>query len=166
MSPAHGIQPEVVLVQQRRAAGGGHQQRTEADEATARALEGDDRAAGVAGAQVGDAALARRELLRDGADVLVGHVAHAALLGLETLAVDFLGDDLGPADLQLVPLTAHALDEHGELQLTTTGDLDHVGRAGVEELDRHVAEDLAVEPVDEVTAGEELAVPCRRAATC
>jgi hypothetical protein len=51
--PAH-----VVLVQQRGAASGGHQQRAEADQATARALEGDDRAAGVARAQVGDTALA------------------------------------------------------------------------------------------------------------
>jgi hypothetical protein len=58
-------------------------------------FEGDDRAAGVARTQVGDAALARCELLGDGADVLVGHVAHAALERLVLLAVDFLGDDLG-----------------------------------------------------------------------
>ena len=144
MSPAHGIQPEVVLVQQGGATGGGHQHRAEADEPAARALERDDRAAGIAGAQVGDATLARRELLGDGADVLVGNVAHAALLRLEPLAVDFLGDDLGPADLQLVALAAHRLDEHGQLQLAAAGDLDDVGRAGLEQLDRHVAEQLLV----------------------
>ncbi len=79
-------------------------------------------------AQVGDAALAGCELLGDGADVLVGHVADAALLRLEALAVDFLGDDLGPADLQLVALATHRLDQHGQLQLATAGDLDDVGR--------------------------------------
>ncbi len=90
--------------------------------------------------------------------MFVGHVADAALLGLEALAVDLFGDHLGPADLQLVALAAHRLDEHGELQLAAAGDLDDVGRIGAEQLDRDVAEQLAVEPVDEVPAGEELAV--------
>ena len=124
---------DVMLVQQRGATGGGHQQRAETDQATARAFEGDDRASGVAGAQVGDAPLARREFLRDGADVLVGHVAHATLLRLEALAVDFLGDDFRPADLQLVALATHRFDQHGQLQLAAAGDLDDVGRAGLEQ---------------------------------
>ena len=145
-------------MQQRGAASGRHQQRAEADQAAAGALEGDDRAAGIAAAEIGDAALARRELLGDGADVLVGNVAHAALLRLELLAVDFLGDHLGPADLQLVALAAHRLDEHRQLQLAAAGDLDDVGRAGLEQLDRHVAEQLSVQPVDQVAAGEVLAV--------
>ena len=69
----------VVLVEQGRAAGGGEQQRAEPDEPACRRLERDDRAAGVARAQVDDPPLAGRERLGDGADVLVGHVAHAPL---------------------------------------------------------------------------------------
>ena len=64
--------------------------------------------------------------------------------GSKLLAVDFLGDDLGPADLQLVALAAHRLDQHRQLQLAAAGDLDDVGRAGLEQLDRHVAEQLLV----------------------
>ena len=93
--------------------------------------------------------------------MLVGNVAHAALLRFEALAVDFLGDDLGAADLQLVALTTHRLDQHGELELATAGDLDHVGRAGLEQLDRHVAEQLALQAVDQVAAGEVLALLAR-----
>ena len=59
-------------------------------QAAGRRLEGDDRAAGVAGAQVGDPALAGRERLGDGADVLVGHVDDASLERLVALAVDLL----------------------------------------------------------------------------
>ena len=118
----------VVLVQERGAAGGGQQERAEPDEAACGRLEGDDGAAGVAGAQVEHAALAGREGLGDGAHVLVGHVAHAALEGLVAAAVDLLGDHLGPAHLQLVALPPHRLDEHGELELAPAGHLDHVGR--------------------------------------
>src|SRR3954464_15063216 len=151
--PAH-----VVLVQQRGAAGGGHQQRTEPDESAAGALEGDDGAAGVAGSQIGDATFSRGQFLGDRADVFVGHVADATLLRLVPLAVDLFGDDLGPADLELVALAAHRLDQHRELQFAATGDLDDVGRSGLEQLDRDVAEQLFVEPLDEVAAGDVLAV--------
>ena len=63
----------------------------------------------------------------------------------------------GPADLELVALPAHGLDEHGELQLAAAGHLEHVGRVGVLQADRHVAEHLAVEALPQVAAGEELA---------
>ena len=85
-------------------------------------------AAGVAGAQVGDLALAGGERLGDGADVLVGDVDHGPLERLVALAVDLADDDLGPAHLQLVALAAHRLDEHRQLELAAAGDLDDVGR--------------------------------------
>ena len=65
----------------------------------------------------------------------------------KAIEFDVLDDDLGTAGLELVALAAHGLDEHRELQLTTAGDLDHVGRVGVLEADRLVAELLALEPV-------------------
>jgi hypothetical protein len=42
--------------------------------------------------------------------------------------VDLPDDHLGPADLELVPLAPHRLDEHRQLQLTPAGDLDDLGR--------------------------------------
>ena len=98
---------------------------------------------GSPGRRSSDPALAGGEGLGDGADVLVGHVAHAPLERLVAVAVDLLGDDLGPADLQLVALAPHRLDQHGQLQLAPAGHLDDVGRVGVLEADRDVAEDLA-----------------------
>jgi hypothetical protein len=38
-------------------------------------------------------------------------------IGSSSLAVGLAGDDLGVAELQLVALAAHRLDEDGELQL-------------------------------------------------
>ena len=115
---------------------------------------------GSPGRRSSDAPLAGREGLGDGADVLVGHVADAPLERLVAPAVDLPGDDLGPADLQLVALAAHRLDEHGELQLAPAGHLDHVGRVGVLDADRHVAEHLALEALPQVARREVPARPC------
>ena len=107
-------------------------------------------------------ALAGRERLGDGADVLVGDVDHAALERLVALAVDLADDDLGPAHLQLVALAAHRLDEHRELQLAAAGDLDaHRATRCRSSSDRHVAEHLAVEPFAEVPRGDVACRPCR-----
>ena len=62
------------------------------------------------------------------------------------------GDDLGPAHLHLVALAPHRLDEHGELQLAPAGDIDDVGRVGVGQADRHVAEHFALEAIAQMTA--------------
>ena len=50
-----------------------------------------------------------------------------ALVGLLGLAADLAQDDLGPADLQLVALPAHLLDQDGQLQLAAAADLVSVG---------------------------------------
>ena len=102
------------------------------------------------------AAAARRERLRDRADVLLGNVDDTALERLARLAVDLAGDHLGPAHLELVALPAHRLDEHRELQLAAAGDLEDVGRLGVGQLDRDVAEHLALEPLTQVAGGDVL----------
>ncbi len=73
---------------------------------------------------------------------------------LVAVAVDLADDDLGPADLQLVALPAHRLDEHGQLELASPGHLDDVGRAGLVDPDRDVAQDLAVEALAKVAGGE------------
>ncbi|CAB4734321.1 unannotated protein [freshwater metagenome] len=90
--------------------------------------------------------------------MLVGDVTDAALEGLETLSVHFLGDDLGTAHLKLVALTTHRLDEHRKLQLAAPGNFNDVGRLGLVQPDRDVAEHLSLEALPEVAAREELAL--------
>ena len=93
------------------------------------------------------AALAQREQLGDHADVVLGHVDRQALDRLVELAVDLAGDHLRLADGQLEALAAHHLDEHRELQLAAALDLPGVGALGVEDAQRHVADQLLVEAV-------------------
>jgi len=96
---------------------------------------------------------AEGEGLRHDADEGVRHVEHQVLHRLEELAVDRPGDDLRFGDLHLVALTAHRLDEDGELQLAAAADLGAVGGAGVDQADRDVAEDLPIGGGLEVSAG-------------
>ena len=117
-------------------------------------LEADDRAARVAGAELEHRPLPGRQALGDRADVVVGHVDDAFLDRLVAPAVDLAGDDLGPADLELVALAPHGLDEHRELELAPPGDLEHVGRAGVLDLDGDVAEHLPGQALAEVARRE------------
>ena len=70
------------------------------------------------------------------------------------LSVDVAHDHLGPADLHLVALAPHRLDEHRELELAPAGHLDHIRRVGVGQPDRHVAEHLALEALAEVARGD------------
>ena len=90
--------------------------------------------------------LAKREELRDHADVVLGRVDGQALDGLVQLPVDLARDDLRLADGELEPLAAHQLDEHGELELAATLHLPGVGALGGEHAQRHVADELLVEP--------------------
>ena len=104
-----------MLVDEGRAPGCCHEQRSESEQASGWGFEGDDCAAGVAGAEVGDLALAGSRGLGDGADVVVGDVDDGPLQRLVGLAVDLTDDDLGAAHLELETLAAHRFDEHGEL---------------------------------------------------
>jgi hypothetical protein len=68
------------------------------------------------------------------------------------LAVDQPGDDLRLADGQLEALPAHDLDEDRELQLAAALHLPGVGALGRQHPDRDVADQLGVEPVDDLRA--------------
>ena len=61
-------------------------------------------------------------------------------------AVDRPRHDLRLADGQLEPLAAHHLDEDRELELAAALHLPRLGPLGVEHADRHVADDLLVQP--------------------
>ena len=69
-----------------------------------------------------------------------------------------LGDDLRARHLQLVAFAPHHLDQDRELQLAAAEDLDLLGRVGVLDLQRHVAEQLALQPLAQVTRGHELPI--------
>ena len=73
-------------------------------------------------------------------------------------AVDLLGDDLRPRDLQLEALAPHHLDQDRQLQLAAADDLHLLGRVGVLDAERDVAEQLRVEPIAQVARGDVLAV--------
>ena len=139
--------PRLVALGDRRrdagAAGVGEEPRAEADEAA----RGDQELhADPAGAVVRHglhAALALREQLGDGAEVLLGDVDRHALDGLVHLAVDLLGDDLRLADGQLEALAAHLLDEDRQRELAAALDLPGVGTLGGQDAERDVADELA-----------------------
>ena len=93
------------------------------------------------------AALPQREQLRDDADVVLRNVDRQPLDRLVHLAVDLARDDLRLADGQLEALAAHHLDEHRELQLAAALHLPRVGPLGRQHAQRHVADELLVEPL-------------------
>ena len=92
-----------------------------------------------------EAALAHRQHLRDGAEVLLGHVDRDPVDRLVRLAADLSGDDLGLADGELEALAAHRLDEHRELELAAALHLPRVGPLGGAHAQGHVADELGVE---------------------
>src|SRR6476661_3525682 len=146
-----GAEPRLVVLEDvvgdARSARLGEELGAEADEATA---GHEELHADPAGAVVGHllhAPLAGGHDLRDGAEELLGGVDGEALDGLVDLPVDLAGDDLRLADGQLVALAAHLLDEDGERELTTALDLPGVRTLGVEDAQRHVADELLVEAV-------------------
>ena len=97
------------------------------------------------------AALAGGHELRDGTEVLFGDVDRHALHGLAEDAVDLLGDDLRLADGQLEALAAHLLNEDRQGEFASALNLPGVGTLGGQDLQRHVADEFAVQAVLDLT---------------
>ena len=91
--------------------------------------------------------------------VFFGHVDHELLDRFHYGAVDRLGDDIRPGDLELVAFAAHHLDEDRQLQLAAPDHFDLLGRIGRLEADRNIAEQLAVEAVAQLPRRDILPVP-------
>ena len=70
------------------------------------------------------------------------------------LAVDGAGDHLGLADGQLESLTAHLLHEDRQRQLAAPLDLPGVGPGGGQDPQGHVADELTVQAVLDLTGGD------------
>ena len=104
------------------------------------------------------ATLTRREQLGHRTEVLLGDVDRQVLEWLVHLAVDLARDHLRLADGQLEVLASHLLDEDREGELTTTLHLPGVGPIDVDDAQRHVADELAVEAILDHARGELVAL--------
>ena len=98
--------------------------------------------------------------------MLLGGVDREPLDRLVELAVLLVGDDLGLARGQLEALAPHHLEQDDELQLAAALDLPGVGAADVVDPDRDVADQLGVEPVEDLARGQLACPRGRRAARC
>jgi len=58
----------------------------------------------------------------------------------------------------MLQLAAHLLDQHRELELAAAADLERLARLGRTNLDRDVAEHLALEPCLDLAARDVLAL--------
>ena len=139
------------LVQQRRAARVGQQLPAVADQAAGRHDELEPGAPIGIGAHLLQASLAGGHRLLHDADVVGRDVDRDPLVRLLPVALDHLG----ARDGQLEPLAPHLLDEDGQLELAASAHLVRVARIGRVDLDRRVAEHLAVEPCLDLAAGQE-----------
>ncbi len=94
------------------------------------------------------------------------HLDHHAAVLLRHLDVDFLHrlqhlagvrifaqDHFGRADLELVALAAHRLDQDGQVQLAAAADQEGVGRVGRLDAQRHIALQLALQALLQLAAG-------------
>ena len=127
-----------------------------------RDAELDMRCAAVAGAHVDELSLAGAELLHHSADIRLGHLDDQVLDRLAQHAVDHLGDDLGAADLKLIALAAHGLDEDREMQLASARHLEGIGGVGLFHAHGDVGLHLFEEAVAQVARGNILALAARK----
>ena len=80
------------------------------------------------------------------------------LHGLVGLAVDDLGQNVRGRDLQLVAFTAHGLDQDGQVHLTTAHDAEGIGGGGILHLQSNVLQQLFLQAVTDLAAGDVLAL--------
>ncbi len=156
MAPPQGSQPSNRGVEQCGTARGGEQLAAEADHPAAgdAVLEAGTPVAGVR--HLAHAAAALAEPLGDHADERVGHVDDHELHRLGEHALDVLREDLGVAQLELVALAAHRLDEDRELQLAATEHDEGVRRLGLLDADGEILLRLAHQAIAQVAAREVL----------
>ena len=128
----------------------------EADHRAARHAVLDARAPEAGVRHLHHAAAALAEALGHDPDELLGHVDDDELHRLAELAVDRLGHDLGVAELQLVALAAHRLDEDRELELAPAEHLEGVRRLRIVDADGEVLLRLALQPLAQVAARQVL----------
>src|SRR5690606_22044634 len=138
--------------------GQGQEVVTEADQAARRDGVFQAHAALAVGDHVGQVALAQAHLLHHRALVLLLDVDGDVLVRLLLLAGFVLDDHhFRAAHGQLEAFTAHGFDQYRQVQLATPGDLELLGALALLDAQRHVVQQLLVQAILDVAAGDELA---------
>ena len=133
-----------------------------ADQAARRRAESQAGLAAARRTHVGHLRLAQCHLVDDRAAELVVDVDDHGFVGLLAAVGAVAEQHARAADRQLEAFAAQGLDEHAQLKLAATGDLEAVvvGRHG--DADRYIALGLALEPLADDAALHLVAVACRR----
>ena len=102
--------------------------------------------------------LALAQTGHDSTLILGGDVDDDVLHRLVGLAVDDLGQNVRGRDLQLIAFAAHGLDEDGQMHLTTAHDTEGIGGGGILHLQSDVLQQLFLQTVTDLAAGDILAL--------
>ena len=102
--------------------------------------------------------LARAQCGHDVALIGLRHVDDDALHRLHDLAVLLVGQNVRGADLQLIALAAHRLDQDGQVHLAAAHDAEGVVRGGILDLQGDVLQQLAHQAVTDLAGGDVLAL--------
>ena len=161
MSPfTRGVAVEDVA-RQAGAPGQVHELALESDQPARRDAIVETRAAAAVRLHVGELAAPRAQRLHHRALMRVLDVDGELLEGLAAFPVDVAHHHARPRHRQLVALAPHVLEQDGEVQLAAPVDGEHVGVAGFFDAQRDVGEQLALQPLAQVAAGDVLAVATR-----
>ena len=129
----------------------------EADQAARRDLVLEAHPAHAVGLHVDELGLALAERLHHGALVLVFDVGGHLLDRLEPGVAFVLEHDPRLGHRELVAFAAHVLEQDRQVQLAAARDFEHAVFVGVAHLQRDIGLQLAVEPVADLPARDELA---------
>ena len=111
-------------------------------------------------------ALAQAQLLDDSAGKFVRYVDDKPAPWAPALRLrsSYLVDDLCLADSELIALTAHRLNQNGQMQLAAAGYLERIGIFCVFDTQADVSVQLAEQTVTQMTGGNEFTfLTCQRA---
>ena len=92
-------------------------------------------------------ALAPPHFFHDAAEVCLGHVQNQLFIGFLALAVHHFIENFRRADLEFIALSAHVLDQDGEVELATAQHAEGIRRFAGLDAQRHVAQQFAFQPV-------------------
>ena len=146
------------MIDKTAAGGSGEEFGLEADQAARRYHILQSHPALTVGLHVQQVALARAELFHDATLVLAFHVHGQQLIRLVLLAADFFNNDLRARYAEFIALAPHVLYQYAQVQLAAAGDAELVGAAGIFHAQRHVGDELALQALAYLAAGDVLAI--------
>ena len=102
-------------------------------------------------------AFSQVQLIDDRSGVFVRNGTDDFLNRFVQLAVDGLEDDLRPADSDFIALSAHVFQQDGEMELSSSGNAEGIGRPGSFHLETDVGLQFPLQTLLDVAAGDVLA---------